>query len=142
MKVSSNQQASIKSIILIFIILVLSTATAVYGGCTGTFGDISGYAGNVETSLTIVCDYETAVTVEKYYMATVYGYNYQTITTDITATSPSPLTFTVSPGTSATFIVPGQGCVSQVFYEAHAKVWIGTSYLSAHTKSMRPISGC
>jgi len=160
MKVSSSQQASIKSIILLIFILALSTvvaavpaskppsknikynATAVYGGCTGTFGDIQkSSTGGVEAYLTIVCDVETVVTVDTYYMAIV-TYWYIISLADITTKSPSPLTFTVSPGTSATFIVPGDGCYPKTTYEAYAKVWIGQSGYLSDSKTMRPITGC
>ncbi|CAG8498455.1 10677_t:CDS:2 [Paraglomus occultum] len=144
MKVSSNQQARIKSIILIFIIVVLTTAVAARppsnpppshatvaygGGCTGTFGDIqksSSYTDRVEAYLTIVCDAATVVTVQQYYMVTVF-YGYINTMTDVTVMSPSPLTFTVSPGTSATFIVAGEGCFAQVYYEAYVKTGWGHS---------------
>ncbi|CAG8506807.1 2069_t:CDS:1 [Paraglomus brasilianum] len=151
MKVSSNQQASIKSIILI---LALSTIVAAVpaskppskhnatAGCTGTFGDIQkSSTGGVEAYLTIVCDVETVVTVDTYYMAIV-TYWYIISLADITTKSPSPLTFTVSPGTSATFIVPGDGCYPKSTYEAYAKVWIGQSGYLSDSKTMRPITGC
>ncbi|CAG8506829.1 2070_t:CDS:2 [Paraglomus brasilianum] len=155
MKVSSSQQASIKSIILLIFILALSTvvaavpaskppsknikynATTVYGGCTGTFGDIQkSSTGGVEAYLTIVCDVETVVTVDTYYMA-IYTYYPSNSLIIISTTSPSPLAFTVSPGTSAVFIVPGAGCYFKTTYYAFARSNLATFPLMADVEKIK-----